>query len=97
MLGHDTGTFNWDIRSITQGGIYFCPSYMIGSERSFKRYGFLKKTKEIEGYIVSDIESFPTIPYWIIPVAEVVRWWGKGSLGKTTKISRKKALELIHL
>jgi len=26
---------------------------------------FLAKLKEIEGYIVSDVESFPNVPFWI--------------------------------
>ncbi|MEM3791638.1 MAG: hypothetical protein QXL16_02830, partial [Candidatus Micrarchaeaceae archaeon] len=26
---------HWEVRSITSGGVYFCPSYMVGSGRSF--------------------------------------------------------------
>ena len=92
----DSEGFKWEVRSITKGGIYFCPSYMVGSGRTFNEPGFLEKLKEIKGYIVSDVESFPTIPYWVIPVEEVLRWWQNGTLGNSTKISRKKALELIH-
>jgi hypothetical protein len=85
----------WEVRSITRGGIYFCPSYMVGSGRSFHEEGFLEKLDEIEGYIVSDIESFPRIPYWMIPVNVVRLWWDRGELGAATKINRKKALELV--
>lgn len=85
----------WEVRSISRGGIYFSPSYMVGSGRSFNKKGFLKKLKEIKGYIISDIESFPEIPFWVIPVEQVTQWWEKGKLGKTTKISRQTALNLI--
>ena len=86
----------WEVRSISSGGIYFCPSYMVGSGRSFNRAGFLKKTGEIKGYIVCDIESFPNVPFWIIPVRQVREWWDAGDLGTTTKISRKRALNLLQ-
>ncbi|MFL2832122.1 MAG: hypothetical protein ACJ0BK_00710 [Coraliomargaritaceae bacterium] len=85
----------WEVRSISRGGIYFCPSYMVGSGRSFNLAGFNKKLDEISGYIVSDIERFPEIPYWIIPTSTVRKWWVNCKLGKTTKISRKNALELL--
>jgi len=68
---------------------------MVGSGRSFNEYGFLEKLKEIKGYIVSDVESFPDIPFWIISKEKVLEWWKKGELGNTTKITREKALRLI--
>ncbi|MBI5332694.1 MAG: hypothetical protein HZB65_03920 [Candidatus Aenigmarchaeota archaeon] len=91
----DTKGGKWEVRSISKGGIYFSPSYMVGSGRSFNKKGFLKKLKEIKGYIISDIESFPKIPFWIIPVELVIQWWKEGKLGTTTKISRQTALNLI--
>lgn len=86
----------WEVRSISRGGIYFCPSYMVGSGRQFEKNGFLNKLKEIKGYIVADIESFPHVPFWIIPAKQILIWWNEGNLGATTKITRKKALELIN-
>ncbi len=86
----------WEVRSISKGGIYFCPSYMVGSGRSFKKQGFLNKLSEIKGYIVADIESFPQIPFWIIPSAQVLTWWNEGKLGTTTNISHKRVLELLR-
>ena len=86
----------WEVRSISRGGIYFCPSYMVGSGRKFNEPGFREKLREIAGYIVSDIEGFPTVPYWTIPTSTVVEWWDNGSLGTTTKISRQKALALLR-
>jgi hypothetical protein len=85
----------WEVRSISRGGIYFCPSYMVGYGRSFDEPGFRAKLNDIAGYIVSDIERFPTVPYWVIPTATVADWWDRGELGNTTKISRQKALTLL--
>jgi len=77
------------------GPIYFCPSYMVGSGRSFDEPGFLAKMQDIKGYIVSDVESFPDVPFWIVPVGVVRRWWQTKQLGTGTKISREKALKLL--
>lgn len=85
----------WEVRSISGGGIYFCPSYMVGSGRSFDEKGFLEKLLEIEGYIIADIESFPDIPFWIILSGQVRSWWEDNKLGTSTKITREKALKLI--
>jgi len=86
----------WEVRSVSRGRIYFCPSYMVGSRRSFDEPGFENKMEEIAGYVLSDIQQFPSIPYWSVPVATVREWWQSGKLGKTTKISREKALELLR-
>lgn len=86
----------WEVRSITKSGIYFCPSYMVGSGRRFEEQGFLNKLDEIRGYALSDVQRFPDVPYWIIPKGIVKNWWEKRLLGSATKISRKKALELIQ-
>jgi hypothetical protein len=86
----------WEVRSITKGGIYFCPSYMVGSGREFNESGFLAKLKEIDGYVVGDVEKFPIIPIWIISATQILNWWNEGKLGRTTKISRKKALKLVN-
>jgi hypothetical protein len=86
----------WEVRSVSRGGIYFCPSYMVGSGRSFDEPGFLNKLQEIAGYVVSDIQQFPSIPFWSVPVAMVQEWWQQGRLGPTTKISRDRALELLR-
>lgn len=87
----------WEVRSITKGGIYFCPSYMVGSGRSFDEEGFLQKLDKIQGYVASDITQFPTVPFWVIPVETVRKWWQNGDLGKRSKISRKKALNLLKI
>ena len=86
----------WEIRSISDSGIYFCPSYMVGSGRSFDESGFIKKLNEIKGYIVSDITEFPKIPFWTIPVSVVKEWWNKKLLGTNSKVSRKNILKLLY-
>lgn len=91
----DTEGGRWEVRSISRGGIYFCPSYMVGSGRRFVKDGFLSKLSEIKGYIVADIESFPQIPFWIISAKQVLTWWNERKLGTTTQISRKNALALL--
>lgn len=92
----DVAGGKWEVRSISRGGIYFCPSYMVGSGRKFDVDGFLKKISEIKGYIISDIESFPSVPVWIVSKEEVLKWWENGDLGKNTKISKEKILELVN-
>ena len=91
----DTNGGYWEVRSLTKGGIYFCPSYMVGSGRKFDEFGFLEKLDNVEGYIVTDISEFPTMPYWIIRYELVKRWWDSGELGTNSKIPRNKFLRLI--
>jgi hypothetical protein len=86
----------WEVRSITKGGIYFCPSYMVGSGRSFDEAGFLAKLQTIEGYIVSDVESFPEVPFWIIPKSTVQQWWQTRQLGSGSKVSRDGVFRLLR-
>jgi hypothetical protein len=85
----------WEVRSLTRGGIYFCPSYMVGSGRKYDEAGFLKKLGEIEGYIISDVELFPEVPVWVISKEDVEQWHRNGQLGTSTKISRAKAHQLF--
>jgi hypothetical protein len=87
----------WEVRNITRGGVYFCPSYMVGSGRSFDEPGFLRKLADVSGYIVSDIELFPAVPYWILARTHVEGWWRAGHLGAGTKISRARILELVKM
>lgn len=92
----DTHGRKWEVRSITSGGIYFCPSYMVGSGRTFQEAGFFKKLDEIEGYVVSDVTKFPKIPVWKLSVEVVRRWYDNRQLGAGTKVSRSRALDLLR-
>lgn len=85
----------WEVRSVTRGGIYFCPSKMVGSGRAFTEPAFLTKLEEVAGYVISDVESFPNVPYWVVPTTSIRRWYDKNLLGAGTKISRDRALQLL--
>jgi len=86
----------WEVRSITRNGIYFCPSWMVGSGRQFEVGGFLQKLEQIDGYVLADIELFPDIPFWTVPVSIVRDWWHSGRLGSASKVTRRKALDLLR-
>ena len=86
----------WEVRSLTKGGIYFCPSKMVGSGRSFEEDGFLEKLDNIEGYFVTDVTQFPEMPYWTISSNVVENWWHEGLLGNSSKISNQKFFNLIE-
>jgi hypothetical protein len=85
----------WEVRCLTRGGMYFCPSYMKGSGRKFEEKGFLEKLDEIEGYLVGRITHFPEVPIYEIGKDQVYKWWKSGKLGTTSEVSLKKAEELF--
>lgn len=82
----------WEVRSITNRGIYFNPSSQVGSRRKFEEQGFLDKLSGIKGYILSDIVNFPNVDIYVVPVANVIRWHSAGNLGANAKVSRVKFL-----
>jgi hypothetical protein len=83
------GAFDFQRRDL------LCPSYMVGSGRSFNCDGFLHKLNDIYGYAISDITLFPRVPYWLVTAEEVRKWWDASRLGPSTQISRDKALALL--
>lgn len=95
LLSPDGG--KWEVRSISRRGVYFCPSYMVGSGRKFEVNGFLNKLNEIEGYILSDIECFPKVPVFKVSKNYVKQWYDDSKLGTTTKISRSKFIDELSL
>lgn len=86
----------WEVRSITRGGVYFNPSAQVGSGRSFEEGGFRAKCAAIEGYILSDITQFPSIPVYVVPVANVLRWYDEKRLGANAKVSRASFFSNLH-
>jgi hypothetical protein len=78
----------WEVRSITQGGVYFNPSAQVGSGRKFQESGFLAKLDTVAGFILSDITLFPNIPVFKVPVEFVKRWYGQQELNANAKVSR---------
>lgn len=85
----------WEVRSLTDRGIYFCPSYMKGSGRAFEEKGFLKKLSEIEGYFVAKITEFPKIPVYKIQATQVLKWHKSGELGGSSTVSLSKMEQLL--
>ena len=86
----------WEVRSLSRQVVYFSPSYMVGSGRSFDAEGFRTKLAQISGYVLADIEGFPDVRFWVVSVRQVVAWWEAGQLGSSTKVSRAKALALLE-
>ena len=84
----------WEVRSISQR-TYFCPSYMVGSGRTFHEEGFLKKIAGIAGYILVDINAFPNVPFWKVSAEVVLAWYRANKLGSGTHTSRIRVLQLL--
>jgi hypothetical protein len=76
----------WEARSVSKG-IYFCPSYMVGSGRHFEESGFLAKLDAIAGYVCSDIMKFPSVPVFMVPSELIRELYSGGQLGAGTRIS----------
>ena len=93
---YDSEGNKWEVRSLTRSGIYFCPSYMVGSGRKFEEKGFLAKIEEIEGYYVAMITTFPEVPVYKISADQVLAWYKAGKLGKSTSISYVNAMVLLR-
>jgi hypothetical protein len=82
----------WEVRSVTRGGVYFTPSNQVGSGRKFNENGFQEKLSGVMGFILTDIEMFPSMDVYVVPVHNVIRWHGQGALGANAKVSRSKFL-----
>lgn len=86
----------WEIRSLSKNGLYFCPSHMMGSGRSFNEQKFITRLNEIKGFVISDIVRFPTVPFFMIDSATIKDLYWHGQLGNKTKCSRAEVLGIIH-
>jgi hypothetical protein len=84
----------WEVRSVSAGGTYFCPSSMVGAGRNFDEDGFVKKLEGIKGYILADITKFPNVEYWSVSSWEVIGMYLEGKISRTTQVSRDKVIEL---
>jgi hypothetical protein len=85
----------WEVRSITKDGVYFNPSFQVGSGRKFEEIGFQEKLRGIKGFILSDIVEFPIVDVFVVPVDDVKGWHKSKLLGANAKVSRKKFLEKL--
>lgn len=85
----------WEVRTVTKGGVFLCPSHMVGAGRKFELKGWLDKVASVKGFILVDVDLFPQCRYWAIMSEDVLSWWDRGLLGKTTSVSRKSILSMI--
>lgn len=85
----------WEVRCCTKGGLFFCPSNMIGKGRKFHLEDWTTKQANVSGWIVADINTFPRVPYWVIPKEIVSGWWNSGALGPSTHVLHTKFRDLI--
>ncbi len=83
----------WEVRSVTHNGVYFTPSGQVGKDRTFNEAEFRAKLAAIKGFILADIVNFPDVAFRVVPVANVLRWYEAGLLGKSAKISRNRFLK----
>lgn len=86
----------WEVRCLTERGASFAPSKMTGAGRKFNMEGMIEKLQLVKGYVVTDIQLFPKIPYWVIPVHIVEAWCYGKQLGTGARASRAKILELLR-
>lgn len=86
----------WEVRSLTRRGGYFTPSEMVGKGRVFREDGFLAKLNNIHGFIVSDIDKFPRIPYWLVSSKTVRTWYENGEIGANAKVTQSKGRSLLY-
>jgi len=80
----------WNVRSISRRGVHFDPSEQNGSGRNFDEPRFIENLGRITGFILADIAEFPQVEVFMVPVANVRRWYDRKILGQNANISRKK-------
>jgi hypothetical protein len=91
----DAAGRRWEVRCCTKGGLFFCPSNMVGKGRKFNFEDWVIKQANVSGWIVADINTFPRVPYWVIPGAVVGGWWNAGALGPSTHVRHTRFRDLI--
>ncbi len=84
----DTRGRFWEVRSLSTG-IYFSPSGMVGSGRSFDEVGFLAKLDSVAGYVCSDIIKFPEVPVYVVPCELIRSLYNERKLGRNTRITSR--------
>ncbi len=84
----DPNERRWMARSITHRGVYFNPSNQKGEGREFNEDRFRDMLENLEGFILSDIVSFPNMNVLKVPVHNVIRWYRNKSLKPDSSISR---------
>lgn len=79
----------WIIKTCTKiSGVSFCQNSMIGKGRKFNAVDFLNSLKNHEGYLVCDIDAFPTVRVYAIDNRQVKNLFDHGAL-KDGRLSYK--------
>jgi hypothetical protein len=61
-----TGIFKIEVRTLTKRGCLLIPSNQIGAGRTYNEEEYLKKISMIDGFIIVDIRTFPSVNlYWL--------------------------------
>lgn len=92
----DANGGKWEVRCLTDHGCSFAPSNMTGAGRKFDITGLVEKLRLVKGFVVADIEGFPVVPYWVIPVHIIEAWCYGGDLKTGARGSRDKILGLLR-
>lgn len=85
----------WEVRTLTDNGVHFCPNNMKGKGRSFSEQGFLDKLNEVEGYIICNVRQIPQIKFTVLSNVSVLDAYERGDLNKSAQISGAKGDRVI--
>jgi len=85
----------WEVRTLTQNGIFFDPSGKHGTGRAYNEADFLNKLKQITGFYVGDLTQFPQVPFYRLSAATIYAWHRSGQMKKATIQSADKVRRLI--
>jgi hypothetical protein len=64
----------WELRCITRNGARIAPSGMGGKRRKFNPTEFRAWLGILSGHIFCDVNQFPNVIYWIVPIEKVNFW-----------------------
>lgn len=70
--------------------VSFAPSRSRGSGRSVGEGDLATKLREIDGYVICDIQQFPHLSCWLLPSSLIEQWLRDGTLGRSGRMARAK-------
>lgn len=78
----------WEVRCITEStGVNFAPSNNTGKGRKYVKEDFMRKLKELSGYFLADVTSFPQVKFYKLSIKSVENFldWLPNKYPKTSK------------
>ena len=84
----------WRVKSITED-TNFPPSKQIGIGRRVDEDEFVANWGGLAGYLLLDIQAFPDVTVYMVPIANIQRWYEAGELGKSAKAKRSKLMRRL--